>query len=267
VRLILVFLFGITLWAQERIVTLAPAAAEIVAALGAADAVVAVSDYTLYPPELAARPSVGGYLSITPETVLSHQPTLAVGMVYQRRLLERLRRLGVDTVALRLDTVAAIEKSIRDVARKLGRNAEGKALVDAIESAAASAAKHPAAPQKVLIVFGGATSLARGVYAAGPRLFYDEILRLCGTENALSDTAFAQPVLTPEQIIASDPDTVVILYGPRDRFDAEAVRRAWERLPVSAARKKRIFLLQSDYLLIPGPRIGRTIETLCGVLK
>ncbi len=265
-RIVAILLLVLQLGAAERIVTLAPAAAEMVAALGMADAIVAVSDYTLYPPQLASRPSVGGYFAIAPETVLAYRPTLVVGMDYQRSLLHTLERFGVDTVALRLGHIADIETALRTLGKRLGKSAQARQRIAAIENAAAHVPKLTT-PQKVLIVFGSSGGLGRGVYAAGPSLFFDEILHLCGAQNALAGATAVQPVLGPEAIIAANPQQVLILFGPKDRFDALTVRRQWQALPIDAAKHGRIRLLQSDYLLIPGPRIDRTITTLCEALQ
>ena len=55
----------------KRIVCASPAVAEIVFALGCGDRVVGVSEFTDWPPEAAAMPSIGGALSPNRERILA----------------------------------------------------------------------------------------------------------------------------------------------------------------------------------------------------
>ena len=58
------------------IVCASPAVAEIVFALGCGDRVVGVSEFTDWPPEAAAKPSLGGALSPNRERILALEPDL-----------------------------------------------------------------------------------------------------------------------------------------------------------------------------------------------
>ena len=55
----------------RRIVTIAPNAAEIISTLGAADRLVAVSQFCMYPPDLASLPRVGGLINPNLEAILA----------------------------------------------------------------------------------------------------------------------------------------------------------------------------------------------------
>jgi iron complex transport system substrate-binding protein len=54
----------------RRIISLAPSLTEILFALGAGDAVVGVTDYATYPPEVEAKPSVGGGINPNLEVIV-----------------------------------------------------------------------------------------------------------------------------------------------------------------------------------------------------
>ena len=62
----------------QRIVTIAPNAAEIVAALGAVGRLVGVSEFCIYPPSLAALPRVGGLFNPDLESILRLNPDLLI---------------------------------------------------------------------------------------------------------------------------------------------------------------------------------------------
>ena len=62
----------------KSIVALSPSAAEILFTIGAGDQVSAVSEFTDFPPEAAAKPVVGGFdgKTLSIETIMSFKPDL-----------------------------------------------------------------------------------------------------------------------------------------------------------------------------------------------
>lgn len=265
-RLILLLLLSLSLFAAERIVTLSPAIAEITAELGALDEVVGVSEYTYYPEPLQRRPKIGGYFSLSLEKILALKPTLVIGLPHQQEMLAQLQAFSIRTLQVDLGKIATIKAAIRTIAAALQRQTDAKRLLDAIEQSEESAPKLES-PQNVLIVFANASGIDRGVYVAGHDLYFEEILHLCGAENAYKERYYAQPVLKAEGLIATDPDAILLLFGPLDHFDADAVMRSWQQLPLKAVKNNRIKIIQSDYLLIPSHRVAQSIQTICEAIR
>lgn len=265
-RLILLLLISFPLLAHERIVTLSPAIAEMVAGLGETDHIVAVSDYTLHPEVLKKRPKVGGYTTLSVERVLAQKPTLVIGLEHQRAFMEQVEAFGIRTVAVRPESIADIRQSITVLSDLLDRKEEGKRLVEAIDESLENAPKL-SGPASVLIVFANASSLSRGVYVAGHDLFFEEILHACGATNAYTAEYSLQPVLNAEGVIATNPDHVLLLSGLLDKVDVDALKKRWEALPIKAARNGNIRVLRNDYILIPSHRIPESIQTICGAIR
>src|ERR1700678_1947586 len=63
----------------RRVVCLVPSVTDTVFALGSGDDVVAVSDYTTYPPQALKKPSIGSLIKPSIETILSFHPDLVLG--------------------------------------------------------------------------------------------------------------------------------------------------------------------------------------------
>src|SRR5271155_3371928 len=63
----------------HRVICLVPSVTDTVFALGSGDDVVAVSDYTTYPPEALKKPSIGSLVKPSIETILSYHPDLVLG--------------------------------------------------------------------------------------------------------------------------------------------------------------------------------------------
>lgn len=265
-RLIFLLIFAINLFGAERIVTLSPAIAEIVSGLGSTSEIVAVSEYTLYPPLLQQRPKVGGYTSFSLEKVLKFKPTLVIGLPYQKPFLKQLEAFGIKTLELKLESIQDIEMSIIKVATALQEEDAAQRLVQQIEDAKHNQ-KQPKQKPSVLIVFASSSQLSKGVYVAGHDLFFEEILDICGATNAYTDNYSLQPVLSLESIIAADPEYVLLLMGPLDKVDPKALKARWMQLPIKAVKNHHIRIIQNDYILIPSQRISKSINTICQVLR
>lgn len=265
---VIVFLLflSLSLFAHERIVTLSPAIAEIVSGIGVMDDIVAVSDYTLYPKALIERPKVGGYMTLSLESVLSHKPTLVIGLSYQRPFLAKLQAFGIKTQTVRLESIDDIKESITLLAALLDHPDAGKRLSAAIDSSLKNAPKLPKS-RSVLIVFANSSSLIRGVYVAGHDLFFEEILQACGATNAYTTDYSLQPVLNTEGIIATDPDNVLLLLGAKDAAIPFEVKAQWQGLPIKAAKEHKIKVIKNDFILIPSQRIAKSITTICEALQ
>ena len=78
---------------------------------------------------------------------------------------------------------------------------------------------------------------------------------------------FVKP--TDENIIATNPDQIIILHSLATEADAD-VKRAlnnWYSLPTNAARNGQISIVDEDYLHIPSHRVALTISRLCGEMN
>ncbi len=265
-RLIWLLFLSLSLFGAERIVTLSPAIAEITADLGALEEIVGVSEYTYYPKALQKRPKIGGYFSLSLERIIALSPTLVIGLPHQQETLIKLKAFNIRTLQVELGKIDEIKRSVTSIAETLQREESGQKLVYAIEESQKSAPKL-AEKKRVLIVFANASGIEKGVYVAGHDLYFEEILRLCGAENAYRESYNAQPVLKAEGLIATDPDTVLLLFGPLDKFDTDAVMQSWQRLPLKAVRSNSIKIIRSDYLLIPSHRVAKSIKTICEAIR
>lgn len=265
-RLIVIIFLVITLHAQERIVTLSPALGEIVTGLGLEKNIVGVSDYSLFPASLKNKPKIGGYFSLSLEKIIALEPTLVIGLPYQRDILKKLEHFNIKTVSLKLERLQEIKESIHKLGEKLDRSKEAHALISQINQASKQVTPLKKS-KKVLIVFANSSGIDKGVYVAGHNLYFEEILHLCGAQNAYSDTYSAQPLLHIENLIATNPDTVLLLYGPKDRYNKQQILKKWQQLPINAVKNSSIKIIQSDYLLIPSQRVAKSIDTLCEAIK
>lgn len=260
-------LFTLSLGANERIVSLSPSLTEIVYALQSGEDLVATSEYSLYPNEAQKLPTIGGVSHPDIEKILSHRPSLVLGQGFNQTLLADLEHFGIKTLMLDLQRLSSIQNSLTLLGKKLGKEKKAQELVAQIDEALAVAPKATKA-KKVLIVFGLNEDLSRGIYIAGHDIFFEDIITQCGHKNAYTATLTNQPVLSYENLIALNPDTIIILHSKASNpnVNKQKALEAWHKIPTNAAKNKNITVLEESYLHIPSHRVALTIEQLCEVM-
>jgi iron complex transport system substrate-binding protein len=239
----------------ERIVALAPSLAETLFALGLGDRVVGVGDYSVWPPEVAGIPKLGGLLDPSFEEIVALKPDLALILPSQRDLGVKLERLGIATLIVPSDSLTDVEKSFSLIAERCGAPEAGAKLTAEWRR---EMAPHPlpGAP-KVLLVVGRSPGSLNELLIAGKGTFLDDLLVRLGGVNAFADAPMAWPQINLEEVLARAPEAIVELRTEEPAPEVVALlRRDWQSLPgLPAVANGRIVSIGGAYTLIPGPRL------------
>jgi len=257
-----------TLYAQERIVTLSPAINEIVFALGAGDQVVGNTQYCTHPKASQKIPKVGGYFSPNLEKIVALEPTIVIMQPNNTKLAKKLNKLGIKTKIVPIDRLPHIKRSIVELGSLLHKKPQAKAIVKKIDEAL-KATQGILQNQKILMVIGHNTSLDKQIFVVGQNLYLDDIINASGNTNALHSKRKGQPILNQEGIIATNPDIVILLahsmhqkgLTPADLIDP------WKALPIHAAKKGTIYIIDKEYSGIPSDRLVLFLQDLREILE
>ena len=244
---------------------MAPNLTEIVFALGAGERLVAVSEYSDYPPEARRLPRLGGFLNPDVEAILALRPDLVIVRDYSRRLEEKMAAFGVPVLRVRDEAIADILVAVREVGRALGLPERAGALAAALEREVDSYRLRPEPEHRprVLLVAGRTPGSLQDLYAPGAGTFLDEMIALTGGSNVFGDSKIAYPKLSKEEIIARDPEVILEPVSATSYAGTRPDPADWKVLgTVSAVRSGRVHVLEGDYLLIPGPRLGLALRDL-----
>ena len=257
-----ILLFVLNLQAQERIVSLSPSITEILFALGKGENIVGTSSYSNYPPEAKKLPAVGAYSQPHFEKILALLPSLVIGQTFNQRTLEKLKKFKIKTLQVNLKTLTNITDSISLMAREVG-STKDKELVRDITNAIT---KHKKAknPHSVMIVYGLREDLRNATYIAGHNIFFEDIIESCGHTNAYTANSTRQPVLNYENIIAINPDQIIILHSQATQANVNVKKalEGWYKLPTNAAKNRNISIVNKDYIHIPSHRVALSIDIL-----
>ena len=244
----------------RRIISLVPAATEMLFAVGAGPRVVGVSSYDAYPPEVKTRPSVGALIDPNVERILSLKPDLVVIYGSQVDLKQQLSRAGIAVFEYRHAGLADVTQTIRAIGQRTGDSSQADAVAAGIERdldgirATVRALPRP----KTLLVFGREPRSLRGLYASGGVGFLNDMLETAGGTNVFADVRLQAVQASTEQVLAARPDVILETRSSREAFpagDRGAELDAWKTLAsVPAVRNGRIVFLFDDRIVVPGPR-------------
>lgn len=254
----------------RRIVSLIPAVTEMLFALGAGPQVVAVSSFDRYPNAVAKLPRVGALLDPDLERILSLRPDLVMVYASQTSLREQLERAKVPVYVYSHAGLPDILTTIRRIGVRIGREKPAAQLAEDLERriAAVLAAVAGRPRPRTLIVFDRETLALRGIYASGGVGFIHDMVDAAGGDNIFADIKQQAVQATTELILARRPEVVLELRG--DRLDAETRTReiaVWQRLPsLPAVQNGRVYFLDHQETVVPGPRIAAAVELLARTL-
>lgn len=248
--------------APRRVVCASPAVAEIVFALGCGDRVVGVSEFTDWPPEAAAKPSIGGALSPNRERILALEPDLILAQGKSAALGAFAQAQGIGFRTVPLDTLADLRAAISDFAAALDSPEHGRQMLRKIE--ADFAALPVRVPVSVFIALGHAPGDFSGLMTAGPGTFLSEIVALAGGSNVFADVAALWPKISQESLVRRKPAVILDFQSAA----AAGARRAalvadWDKL---GFRADQVRILDEDVLLKPGPRAAQAAARLAAAL-
>jgi iron complex transport system substrate-binding protein len=256
-----------------RIVSLAPSVTETLFALGVGDRVVGVTRYCDVPSEAAGRVVIGGYLDLNFETIVALAPDLVVGIRDSATALDRLRGLGLATLEVDQHDVSGILDSITTIGEACAVSGRAVALADDVQRRIDEVGRRTAGlsrPRAVIVVDRTAgTGRITTVWAAGPSTFYHELLALAGGSNAIENGFVVYPEVSAEGLLGIDPDVILEVTAELETrgLDRQRLRLDWDSLStLRAVGSGRIYVLDQEYMVIPGPRVARIVEQFAHAL-
>ncbi len=245
-----------------RIISVVPAATEILFAIGAGPRVVAVSSFDHEPPDVNQLPRVGALMDPDVERILSLKPDLIVIYGSQHDLAQQMSRAGIPEFAFVhggladiLTTITALGErtDTRDAATRLVASIRSR--LDAISGRVAGKPR-----PRTLIVFGRDPGALRNLYASGGIGFLHDMLEAAGGADVFADIKRESVQATSETLIARAPDVIIEI-----RASDEAVPNPddWNALPsIPAVRQHRIVALIGTELVTAGPRVAAATERI-----
>ncbi|MGH9600646.1 MAG: cobalamin-binding protein [Terracidiphilus sp.] len=237
----------------RRIVCLTDETTETLYLLGEQDRIVGVSGYAKRPPEARRKPRVSAFRDANIPAILDLKPDLVLTFSdVQAEITRELVRRGATVLNFNQRSIEEILDMIAVLSRVVGRQAEGRALIETLRSGL------------------GEIAVSAKAFPHRPRVYFEEWYDplICGIEwvEELIEIAGGEPlfpelrkcgkaqdrVVDPAAVLARDPEVILASWcGKKVNTREIASRPGWAAL--SAVRSGHIYEIPSDCILQPGP--------------
>lgn len=251
----------------ERIITFAPSQTEILFALGVQDRIVGVSGpFDDFPPEAQEIEQVGGAgeFGVDPneERVVELEPDLMLSAFIGGEWKERLRGLGIPVFTTIAATFDDALLDIETVGRLTGAVDEAEGLTNRMRTEAADIEDGVAGEDRVTCFFE--VGFEGGFFTVGPGAIEYELLERAGCDPVTSEAGEPYPQWSVEVLVEDDPEVYFVAEESGGAVEAVGRRAGFESL--QAVANGRVYLVDSDLVSRPGPRLVEGLRVLAEAL-
>ena len=240
----------------ERIISLAPHTTELIYALGAEEKLLAVSDYSNYPPQAKHLPSVANHNGVDFEAILRLQPDLIVAWQGGNKPqdLARLASLGFTLYYSAPLTPQDISQDIKHLGELLARQEQALVLAAEFDQELSHIIQRYAqVPRQQAFYYMWTAPLM----TIGQQAWANQLLDICGLNNVFADSPIPYPEVSKEQVISRQP-TLLIAAMKVSQADAAEYWQSMQGL-----LDAKVIVANPDELHRFTPRLIQGLATLC----
>jgi len=246
--------------APTRIVSLVPSATEILFALGAQDRLAGVTDYCDFPPDARKKPSVGGMVNPSLETLVALKPDLVIATDEGNReeTFTQVKRLGIPLFLVRAHRMGEIVDVITRLGALTRTEAAARRLVTAMEKRADELRRLVAARPRPRVLY---VVWPEPLIVPARDSVVTELIQIAGGDSITAREAESYPRFSLEAAIARDPEVIILAThgagtGPvsKEKFDRFA--------SLAAVRAGRVHMVDGNLMHRYGPRVLDGLEQL-----
>jgi iron complex transport system substrate-binding protein len=246
-----------------RIVTLAPYLTELAFAAGAGAKLVGVSAFSDFPPEARALPQISDSAHVDFEALARLTPDLVLAWRSGNRPRDiaqlEARRLRV--FVTEPGGLEDVPRLVRTIGTLAGTAAEAEARAAAMEARFAALRARYARVRELRVFY---EIWHEPLMTVNGQHYVSAMLALCGGRNVFAAAAPLTPVISREQLLAADPDVVLVSTVPSRAEEAIAAWRRWETL--RAVQRGALYVIDAAVSSRMGSRVVEGAEAICATL-
>ncbi len=245
-----------------RIVSLAPSITECLFAIGCGKKVVGVTLFSNYPPEVKKLPRVGSYIQPNIEKILSLRPDLCLATKdgNPRSLVMKLKDVGVEVFVVDPRDIASLFNTMLMLGEMTGCYSRARKVVDRLKrevKTIGQRARSFSPKPRVFFQIG-----IDPMVTVGSHTLIDNLISLAGGINVFKGR-LSYPRISVEQVIAREPDIIVITSMVNSRPNLDKLKDFWFHYrEIPAVKKGNVFVVNSDYFNRPSPRAIEGLKIL-----
>jgi iron complex transport system substrate-binding protein len=249
---------------SPRIASLVPAATDLIVGMGAADHLVAVSNWDTARPQTRDLPRVGDYQTIDWEKLAALRPQIMIVFMSGDRMPAGIQQhadaLSIRLVNVKTERLSDIFSTIDSLGAMLEEPQKATDLKQRIQQ------KLDAVAARVKDLPKVKTLVARdeeGFALIAGDTFVNDLLEIAGGENVAGDFPIRYPNVDRERVIELSPQAVIQLMPEAPPQVVERARQLWAQTPqIPAVRDGRVYILTDWYVIQPGSHVAELAEKL-----
>ncbi|MGW8247741.1 MAG: cobalamin-binding protein [Acidiferrobacterales bacterium] len=248
----------------NRVISLAPNLTELMYAIGAGNQLVAVSDYSDYPPAAKKLPRIGGAASVDVERIVALKPDLVLTWKTgtPEATQEYLRQLNLPVFEMEFQNIEEIARGMEMLGELTGQVARAGATSHTFKMRLNTLRQQYAQRAPVSVFY---QVWDRPLMTLNRRHFINDLIQLCGGRNVFADLPSLVSAVDIESVIGRAPEAIVAASGRKHQQQWLDQWSSWNTIP--AVKNNKIFFIKPDLLSRPGPRILRGATILCRDLQ
>lgn len=242
----------------KRIVSLAPSTTEMIFAVGAEDLLVARSEACDYPPEVEDYPAIVTYPDLDLPGIVTYEPDLIIATdeIFDVQIGKFFDRYHIPLYFQSFESIDDVYRNMETLGEMVDHKQSASTLVDSLRRIEKRIVDSTAiqAQFRSMILVG-----VKPIIVAGGTGYLNELLTKSGSKNAFGNIDSKYPVVTPEAILEAAPEVIIIPSLRQNVYQDFASEYPLLHLNMPAAQSGRIYQIDPDLVLRPGPR---TVEGL-----
>jgi iron complex transport system substrate-binding protein len=247
----------------NRVVSLAPNLTEIVFAVGAGDRLVGRTSYCDYPVEAKAVAEVGDTLHPSLERIIALRPQVVlISTASQLEIFtQQLQNQNIAVFVTDPHDLEGVFRSIDQIGRILGKSQQATLLVQKLRERTTAVEQAVKNQQPVRVFY---QLSAEPLYTAGHDAFVTDLMRRAGATSVTADVPGAWPKYSNESALAARPEAIILPTGGSMGTGNSTIAEALRQSP--AALQGRVYKINDDHLVRPGPRAIDGLEAMARAL-
>ncbi len=250
----------------QRIISLAPSITEMLFALELSNKVVGVTSYCNYPEVATKIPKVSDTLHPNLEMIISLKPDLVLVTTASQleQFTAKMSELGIAVFVIKSDSVKGVLSSIELLGKITNKEQIAKNLIDSLNARLEKVKQQHSnqiAKPKVFFIVG-----TEPLITVGRKAFVTDVINLAGGQSISEDVETEWPAYSIETAISRAPE-IILSPGSHSTENEPSKLTLPKGLEITpAARTGKIYKIDGDLLLRPGPRIIDGLEQIAKLL-
>jgi len=234
----------------KRVISLAPNITEIIFYLKAENLLVGNTMFCDFPEKARHITKVGG-VRISIENLLNLKPDLILTYegAYSRRILGKLKKMGLNVKILKFNTIQDILNSIKLMGKILNREKRAQLLVNKFKEAFYVNSHNSSTSRKKVFI----ELFSSPLYTVGGNSFISELVEAVNLKNVFKDLKKEAFPVSKEAVLKSNPDYILVLHYSESK--------------IASYLNAKIIKINPDIILRPGPRLLKAIDKLKKIIK